>query len=338
MKSSNCLGVLALCVLLLFSCAEKRNEVSTEPVKVIFDTDIGNDIDDVLALQMLVNYHKRGLIELEAVTISKCNKKSVLFADGYLRFNDMMIDLGFAHNGVTPDDYFYLIPTLSSEYHGHRVIEPKVDTSSVEEAYVLMRRQLVEASDSSVVIIAVGPMTNMGRLVDSRPDSISSLDGASLLRKKVREVVLMAGMFEKEGMFPEYNVVCDIPAARLFFEKCPVPIIVSGFEIGGRVLYPHESVLGDFGDPEAHPLPIAYSHYSQMPYDRQTWDLTAVYQAVEPDNNLIRNSEAGKIHIDDEGYSIFEPEEGGKHHFLLLDDKDITALRDTLVTRVSGRF
>ena len=338
MKSSNCLGVLALCVLLLFSCAEKRNEVSTEPVKVIFDTDIGNDIDDVLALQMLVNYHKRGLIELEAVTISKCNKKSVLFADGYLRFNDMMTDLGFAHNGVTPDDYFYLIPTLSSEYHGHRVIEPKVDTLSVEEAYVLMRRQLVEASDSSVVIIAVGPMTNMGRLVDSRPDSISSLDGASLLRKKVREVVLMAGMFEKEGMFPEYNVVCDIPAARLFFEKCPVPIIVSGFEIGGRVLYPHESVLGDFGDPEAHPLPIAYSHYSQMPYDRQTWDLTAVYQAVEPDNNLIRNSEAGKIHIDDEGYSIFEPEEGGKHHFLLLDDKDITALRDTLVTRVSGRF
>lgn len=335
---SNYFGVLAFCSLLLFSCAEKRNEVSTEPVKVIFDTDIGNDIDDVLALQMLVNYHKRGMIELDAVTISKCNKKSVLFADGYLRFNDLVADLGFAYNGVTPDDYFYLIPTLSAEYQGHRVIESKVDTSSVEEAYLLMRRRLAEASDSSVVIIAVGPMTNLGRLVESRPDSISSLDGATLLRKKVREVVLMAGMFEKEGMFPEYNVVCDIPAARSFFEKCPVPVIVSGFEIGGRVLFPHESVLDDFGDPEAHPLPIAYSHYSQMPYDRQTWDLTAVFQAVEPSNGLIRNSDAGRIHIDEEGYSIFEPEEGGNHHFLLLDDKDITALRDTLVTRVSGRF
>lgn len=335
---SNCLGVLAFCALLLCSCAEKRSEVPTEPVKVIFDTDLGNDIDDVLALQMLVNYHKRGMISLDAVTISKFNKKSVLFADGYLGFNDMEADLGFAHNGVTPEDYAYLVPTLSAEYQGRMVIEPKVDTSSVEEGYVLMRRKLAEAPDSSVVIIAVGPMTNMGRLVESGPDSITSLDGVSLVRQKVREVVLMAGMFEKEGRFPEYNVVCDIPAAQALFEKCPVPLIVSGFEIGGRVLYPHESVLGDFGDPESHPLPIAYSHYSQMPYDRQTWDLTAVYQAVEPDNSLIRNSQAGKIHIDDEGYSIFEPAEGGTHHFLLLDDKDINSLRDTLVTRVAGRF
>ena len=335
---SNYLGVLAFCALLLCSCAEKKYEIPAEPVKVIFDTDIGNDIDDVLALQMLVNYHKRGKISLDAVTISKCNKKSVMFADGYLRFNNLVTDLGFSHSGVTPDDYFYLVPTLMAEYHGRSIIEPKVDTSSVEEAYVLMRKKLVEALDSSVVIIVVGPMTNMGRLLESKPDSISSLDGVSLVRQKVREVVLMAGMFEKEGMFPEYNVVCDIPAAQSFFDKCPVPMIVSGFEIGARVLYPHESVLADFGVPEAHPLPVSYIHYSQMPYDRQTWDLTAVYQAVEPDNNLIEYSQTGKIHIDDEGYSIFEPLEGGTHQILLLDDKKVNSLRDTLVTRVVGRF
>lgn len=31
---------------------------SLNPVTVIFDTDLGNDIDDLLAYQMLINYEK----------------------------------------------------------------------------------------------------------------------------------------------------------------------------------------------------------------------------------------------------------------------------------------
>src|SRR3954465_14954526 len=41
------------------------------PVKVIFDTDIGNDVDDVLALSMLHALQSRGQCELLGITITK---------------------------------------------------------------------------------------------------------------------------------------------------------------------------------------------------------------------------------------------------------------------------
>ena len=45
------------CLCLLAGGCSQPAEVP-EPIPVIFDTDPGNDIDDVLALQMLLNYHK----------------------------------------------------------------------------------------------------------------------------------------------------------------------------------------------------------------------------------------------------------------------------------------
>ena len=38
-----------------------------------------------------------------------------------------------------------------------------------------------------------------------------------------------------------------------------------------------------------------------MPYDRETWDLTSVLQAIEPDNNYFNLSEKGTITIDSIG-------------------------------------
>ena len=42
-----------------------------------------------------------------------------------------------------------------------------------------------------------------------------------------------------------------------------------------------------------------------MPYDRETWDLTSVLQAIEPGNNYFNLSEKGTITIDSIGQSIF---------------------------------
>ena len=49
---------LALCMpILLSSCS---SEPKAEPLYVIFETDIGNDIDDALALDMLYKYQDQG--------------------------------------------------------------------------------------------------------------------------------------------------------------------------------------------------------------------------------------------------------------------------------------
>ena len=68
---------LAIAAVLLLVCCSP----AIKPIPVIFDTDMGNDIDDALALQMLFNYDRDGLIDLKGITISKCNPHSVEFVE-----------------------------------------------------------------------------------------------------------------------------------------------------------------------------------------------------------------------------------------------------------------
>src|SRR5947199_10586115 len=52
-----------------------------QPTPVIFDTDMGNDVDDALALAMLHALESRGECRLIAVTITKDNLWSAVYVD-----------------------------------------------------------------------------------------------------------------------------------------------------------------------------------------------------------------------------------------------------------------
>src|SRR5689334_22670019 len=58
--------LLAFCML-----AAQASESRLPPVKIIFDTDIGNDVDDVLALSILHSLQARADCQLLAITITK---------------------------------------------------------------------------------------------------------------------------------------------------------------------------------------------------------------------------------------------------------------------------
>ena len=75
----------------------------TRPV-IIFDTDIGNDIDDALALVMLHSYVDMGFIDFAAVTISKDNKWAAVYTDIVNRFyGHPDIPIGIVRDGKTED-------------------------------------------------------------------------------------------------------------------------------------------------------------------------------------------------------------------------------------------
>ena len=70
------------------------------PLHVIFDTDMGNDVDDALALAMLHALASRGEVKLLAVTVSKDNP----WAAEYVRLVDEYygrgsIPVGIVHDG-----------------------------------------------------------------------------------------------------------------------------------------------------------------------------------------------------------------------------------------------
>ena len=47
----------------------------------------------------------------------------------------------------------------------------------------------------------------------------------------------MGGVYN--DTFPEWNIKTNIEASQIFFSKCPVRVIASGWEIGNALPFPH---------------------------------------------------------------------------------------------------
>lgn len=307
------------------------------PVKMIFDTDMGNDIDDALALAMIHTLADRGEVDLLAVVLSKDNPWAAVYVDVVNRFYGRPdIPIGTVRNGKTPEDGKYIRAVAERKVDGKFAYPRKLKSGAdAPDAVGLLRKTLAAQPDGSVVMVSVGFMTNYARLLDSKPDDASPLDGMELVRRKVREYVMMAGAF---GPNPggEYNVVEDAEAARRIFERWPTPIVASGFEIGLVILYPARSIEKDFGWVKDHPVAEAYRAWEKMPYDRPTWDLTAVLYAVRPDRDYFGISQKGKITLDEKNVTRFTPDESGAHRFLTVTPEQITRVREACVFLASA--
>ncbi|WP_343704266.1 nucleoside hydrolase [Chitinophaga sp.] len=312
----------------------------TKPAPVIFDTDMGNDTDDVLALSMLYTYHKARKIDLKAVTISKGHPYAVTFTDLMNRTYGLgHIPLGYVgNNGPTPEAGGYNMQTVKYTEEGRAFFTyDSTLAEKVPEAYKLQRKVLAAAADGSVIMIVVGFSTNIARLLQSGADEFSPLGGRELVAKKVKALYMMAGMFGTKP-FPEYNVVKDIAAARTVFEQWPGQIIASGWEVGSRLHFPARSLFRYYPQLWEHPLVNAYFHYKKMPYNRETWDLTSVLQAIEPGKQFFRESAPGTIRIEADGKSTFSEGGGGKHRIMLLDEAKIKPVLARFEETVGGKY
>ncbi len=288
---------------------------------MIFDTDMGNDVDDALALAMLHAFASRGEVKLLAVTVSKDNP----WAAEYVRlvneyYGRGTIPVGIVHDGKTPEDGLYVRQVC--ELHGRH---PNKDT--VPDAVQLLRKTLAGESDGAVTLIQVGFSTNLARLMESAPDDYSDLSGMELVKRKVRLLTVMAGNFADAK--PEYNVVTDVPAASKLFASWPTDIYISGFEIGVAILFPASSIENDF--PAGNPVAEAYRLYEKMPYDRPSWDLTTVLYDLRPDRGYFDVSSPGDVVVSPDGTTKFQPSAQGKRYFLKVDPVQVARVREACV-------
>ncbi|MEZ6073871.1 MAG: nucleoside hydrolase [Pirellulales bacterium] len=308
----------------------------SKPVRLIFDTDIGNDIDDALALGVIHALASRGECELLAVTISKDNDEAAAFVDAVNHFYGRGdTPIGVVRNGKTPNDSRYLHETVAAQRDGQPMFPRSLDSGAdAPEATALLRRVLAEQPDDSVVFVVVGFSTNVARLLESPPDDVSPLSGADLVARKCRLLSIMAGMFS-DDRHKEYNVFVDVPAARQVYADWPTPIVASGYEIGRAIKYPAESIERDYDYVDAHPLSHAYRLYHDFPYDRETWDLTSVLYAVHPDRGYFDVSDRGTITVDDESVTQFQTSETGQHRYLIATPEQRVRVLEALVQLAS---
>lgn len=337
--------ILALPLFLLFSCtgstslsSDEEENSQEQKVSVIYETDIGNDIDDALALDMLYKYQDAGLINLLGISVNKDSELAVQFVDimntwyGYPN-----IPIAKVKNGIN-DSSFIDFTRFVCEYRneqGEALKRTLSDYSDISESVEFYRKLLSQQPDASVVIISVGLATNLARLLESPADAYSPLSGKELVARKVKLLSMMGGDFTG-GPEPEYNIVQDLGASQTVIREWPTATVYSPFEVGNSILFPEDVVKKDLGNIEGHPLGIAYLGYPPMEFgDRPTWDLTSVLHTVERDKHYFGESETGTVRIDAAGVTVLEPSPDGPHCYLKITNSQAEEIRNRLVELIS---
>lgn len=323
-------SAIALFSFLVQSCSTPA-DVRTA---VILETDMGNDIDDALALALAYNYVDAGMMDLLAVCINKEGSAPAAFVDIMNTFyGHPEIPVGIIRKGAFCEDgavnYTKVVADMKDGGGGELFGRSIADCDSLPDAHTLYRKILSSREDKSVVIVSVGFSTNLIKLLETEADGYSPLSGRELVARKVKMLVTMAGDFENPDVH-EYNVRKDIPAAKVIFEEWPGPVVTSPFELGIRTCYPASSIEGDFGWAPLNPLVEAYRAYMQMPYDRPMWDPTALLYAVEGDS-WFTVSEMGRIKVTDEGSTVFTPDVNGDRRYLSVNPEQAKAIVDHFV-------
>ena len=308
------------------------------PVKLIFDTDMGNDVDDLMALCMIHNLQQRGACELLAVTITKDHPQAAAFVDAVnTLYGYPDTPIGVVRNGAAKEaGKFNLLADEKTADGSLRYPHDLKSGADAPEAVGLLRKLLAAQPDGSVTIAQVGFFTNLSRLLDSPPDASSPLGGRELIAQKVKVLSLMAGAFQTvqwNTRHLEYNVMLDVPSARKLAKEWPTPVVWSGFEIGVAAAFPHVVIEQDLNYLAHHPLKEAYYLYDPPPHDRPTWDPTAVIYAVLPDRGYFDLSPPGEVTVENDAATIFRPANDGKgrHRFLVMTPEQTARVREAIV-------
>lgn len=291
---------IALCLLLL-SCSQQPK------VSVILDTDIAPDYDDVGAMALLHAFADKGEVKILA-TIS-CNAyettaPTLSVLNTYFKRPEIPIGIVRAEK-----------PREACRQGWAQFIRAKYphrlkSNADALEAVSLYRKILSEQPDSSVTVVTIGFFTNLADLLDSPGDALSPLTGMELVSKKVKLLVSMAARMDANTTSGhEFNVYVDAQATRKVFAEWPTPILLSGFEIGAKILTGTRLIANN----EIQNSPVKDAFKIALEKDnntlgRNSWDQTAVLVAVrgwEPYFGLRKVN----FEIQDDGTNVLVPGE-----------------------------
>src|SRR5664279_3582664 len=154
--------------IIFFSCSNQSSKKETKPVKIIFDTDLGPDYDDVGALAFLNAMADSGKVEILATVASNKHElvaPSINVINTY--FGRSELPVGAPKSAG--------VDLGSSQHWADSIVEkyPHMikSTSETPDAVDIYRKILSSQPDKSVTIVTVGFLTNLGNLLKSEPDN-----------------------------------------------------------------------------------------------------------------------------------------------------------------------
>lgn len=304
-------------------CTELAANDKTTKVRIIFDTDMDSDVDDVAALAQLHAMADAGEAEILAVMISAHQEWSAPCVDAintYFGRPDLPIGLvSQIGRGIKQNSAYAKV--LAEEFpQDYARAHEKV------EAVHLYRRILASQPDGSVVIVSVGDLTNLAALQGSNPDEYSELSGMELVKQKVREYVCMGSRYPAEvdpGKAKWGNFRTDPESTREVNDRWPTMLTFTGggafadsMAIGKRIVKM---------DPTKSPVSRAYQAYFAVNRNgpvRHTADSIAVWIAVRGFGDWFEVVERGSNTIDEIGRNawVVEPDLPNRRYTSALKD------------------
>jgi purine nucleosidase len=269
---------------------------------VILDTDIGSDVDDVLALAVILGSPE---LELGGVT--------TVYGDTLLRARMVARVAATAGRDVGP-----VVPGRGETRSGREVwwvghegaLLPDLERERVDTA-----TDPIELLARSSTVIAIGPLTNVAEAVERPGPAIDQL-------------CIMGGDFSLSQA--EHNIKCDIDAAAVVFAS-GVPATVIGLDqttrlrVGGAVVAEIEAAgpLGQLLAAEMRQFWKFSAQDSNVPHDP-----AAVLTLTDPD---LFTFATGRIEVDPAGFTRFTPGEGPHR---IVADLDIEPVVRRIVDRI----
>jgi len=322
--------VVSIVGILTAGCSAGGHANNTQAVPIIFDTDIGTDVDDAGALAILHALADQGQAKILATMSANQNRWSAPAIDvinTYYGRRDMPI--GSSKTGPNPEEWYH--DTVPDYPHD---LTTGDDAPDAVEMY---RKILAAQPDQSVTIVVVGWLTNMADLLNSKPDRHSPLTGRELAKAKVKELVAMGGRWpnspKNEG---EYNFRMDGPAAHKVISDWPGKIMFTG--LGKDVMTGAKLVAQG---PKDNPVSAFYRNFfkgHKVP-ERSSWDLIAVLYAVRGLSDYFTAVSEGKCVGQKDGSNKWIPGPAQNHSYLLYkmpQPELATVIEDLLLTPPAG--
>lgn len=300
-----------------------------EPTRIVFDTDMCGDYDDVGALAVLNALADDGECEIIAVLSSSRSSPALgmceIINESYERTGiPMGVSKGIGY--IAPEEKG-VNEVFRSMVAARRKSLRYPNSDDAPDANKVYRRVLAGSPDKSVTLCVVGFTTNIRRLLETKGDDISPLAGRELVAKKVKAWYQMGGALPQGR---ECNLMLDPESSAIAIRDCPVPIYFVDFNIGRDVLTGLPVARqGIAAGPVAEAFVRCMKAWNEERRGRPSWDELTVLAAVrgwERDFAL----ERGTMSVDPStGSNTWMKAENGPH-CVLVEKTPKAKLRDVI--------
>ena len=296
-------------------CAQTASP--TIPEKVIIDTDIGDDIDDAFAVALALRSP-----ELQILGITTA------FGDTETRAR--LLDRLLGEAGREDIPVAVGIPTQTTSVFTQRKYaergrfarpsHPKATDFIVEQ---------IRRYPGQITLVAIGPLVNVGALIDKDPDSFHKLRRVVMMGGSIERAYGDLGYFKPHGPEPEWNIKNDVPSAQKLFAS-GVPIYMMPLDSTQLKLDEvKREMLFQAGTPLTDALTLLYHEWGQP--TPTLYDPMTITYIVNPKYCPMR---AMHIRVDDEGFTRAEP---GVPNANLCTESDSEAFFHFYIPRVVGQ-